>query len=101
MEINLCKWFKTDTLRHRDTARKILKKIEAAKPGEPITLDFSGIIFVSRSFSHELRRGLKNRDVKYVNMQPEVDEMMQLAVIKPKVRFKEDYKVKKLELLAG
>ena len=96
MKLNLHELFKTDTLRHRDTAEAVVKLIKGASTNEPAVIDFQGIVFISRSFSHELQRGLQNHDVTYVNMAPEVEEMMQLAHVKPRVNIKGLNEAKKL-----
>jgi predicted RNA binding protein with dsRBD fold (UPF0201 family) len=100
MKIDLYEMFKTDTLRHRDTARKVLE-ISKAPPTTEIIIDFQGIIFASRSFCHELRNGLNERKVTYENMSPEVNEMMQIVRIKPKIKPRKTFNHKKLELPVG
>jgi len=101
MEIKIYDIAGTDTLRHRDTARIIHEKIANIPKKEGITLDFSGISFASRSFCHELSKGLNDRDVVLVNMLPEVDEMMRLITTKPKINFKDTLSIKKLKLVSA
>lgn len=91
----------TDTLRHRETARRVLDEVEKNSKGRGVTLDFSGISFASRSFCHELKRGLRGREVVLVNMLPEVDEMMRLVDSKPSINFRDTSKIKKLKLVSA
>lgn len=65
--------FCTDTLRHRETARKIIEIIP--KEIEEITIDFDRIDFASRSFLHELLFGLGSRKVNFSNANEEVKQM--------------------------
>jgi anti-anti-sigma regulatory factor len=99
MKINVSSMLGYDTLRHRDTAQILVNKIIRTPNKEKITLDFSGISFASRSFCHELITGLENRDICFVNLEPEVEEMLNLVrkKIKPKVKLKESYEIKKIE----
>ncbi|MCX6654021.1 MAG: hypothetical protein NTY03_02745 [Candidatus Bathyarchaeota archaeon] len=101
MEIKLFEYFNIDTLRHRDTARVVLNKVSQMPRDEKIVIDFSGISFASRSFCHELRRGLNGRDVVFVNMMPEVDEMMRIAFDKPQIELRVSGESKKLEELVS
>lgn len=100
MKIKLIELVKVSTLRHRDTAKMIVVKVLNV-PEEGVIIDFEDIEFASRSFCHELKKGLKGKDVEYINMRPEVDEMMQLVAIKPKVDIKNGFEYKKLELIAS
>jgi len=87
----------TDTLRHRDTAARILEEIAHLPKSTPIVLDFSGIVFASRSFCHEFMKGLKGRkDVSYINVDPDVKLMMSVAFSKPRVTLRPPGKIKKL-----
>ena len=101
MEIKIYDITRTDTLRHRDTAKIVIEKITIIPKKEDITLDFSGISFASRSFCHELNRGLKDVDVVFVNMLPEVEEMMRLITSKPIIIFKDTITIKKLKLITA
>ena len=101
MEIDLFKMMKLDTLRHRDTANKVVESISGVPPEEEVVIDFSGIVFASRSFCHELQRGLEGRQVTFRNMAPEVDDMMQLVHVKPRIEPRNSFSYKKLELVAG
>jgi hypothetical protein len=101
-EVKLYQIFKTDTLRHRETARIVLKDIEKTELNERIVIDFLGISFASRSFCHELKRDLNDRDIVFVNMLPEVEQMMHIAFMKPRVKLVISSKSKSLEnLVAG
>lgn len=100
LEIKLYEKLHTDTLRHRETARLVLTDVSRSKT-ERIVIDFSGISFASRSFCHEFKRGLIDRDVMFVNMMPEVEEMMHIAFEKPKIDFEPAAKSKKLEELVS
>ena len=101
MEIRLYEKLHTDTLRHRDTARLVLDDVSKRPNGEKIVVDFSGISFASRSFCHEFKRGLMDREVVFVNMMPEIEEMMRIASEKPKIDFEPAEKSKKLVELAS
>ncbi len=101
MKIDLYLMLKTDTLRHRDTARKVLDEVEKAPPIAEIIIDFQGIIFASRSFCHELRNSLCKRKVIYKNTSSEVNEMMQIVKRKPKIKPRKTFNHKKLELPVG
>ena len=76
MILNLYDMFCTDTLRHRETARKLIQKI----PQETnVTLNFERIDFASRSFLHELLCGLSsNQKVDFSNVNTEVQQMMNI-----------------------
>jgi len=101
-EVKIYQIFKTDTLRHRETARIVLEDIEKTKLDERIVIDFSGISFASRSFCHELKRDLNGRDVIFVNMLSEVEQMMRIAFTKPRVKLDIPSEPKRLErLLTG
>lgn len=100
MKIKLIDLVEIDTLRHRDTAKNVLEKVQNT-PEEGVIIDFKGIEFASRSFCHELKKGLKKKDVTYVNMNTVVDAMMQLVAIKPNIKVKNGFKYKKLELITG
>jgi hypothetical protein len=101
MKIDLYLMLKTDTLRHRDTARKVRDKISKAPPTTETVIDFQGIIFASRSFCHELRNGLNERKATYKNMSPEVNEMMKIVKRKPKIKPRKTFSHKKLKLPVG
>jgi anti-anti-sigma regulatory factor len=99
MEIKLYEFFNIDTLRHRDSARAVLDELSKMPQEEKIVIDFSGISFTSRSFCHELKRGLNGRDVIFVNMLPEVEEMMRIAFAKPQIELRAPREMKRLEEL--
>lgn len=101
MEVNLLKMVKLDTLRHRDTAKKVVESVLGVPVDEEVVIDFSGIVFASRSFCHELLRGLEGMKVTFRRMAPEVDEMMQLAHMKPRVEPRNMFSYKKLEPVSG
>lgn len=86
MKINLYEMFCTDTLRSRESARMIAEEVKKAR-GEPVVIDFKGIIFASRSFCHELSLLLKDSIVKYENMDFYVERMFE-ALKKPKCQYK-------------
>jgi len=90
-----------DTLRHRETAKLILAELSEISSSEEVILDFSSIVFASRSFCHELRRNLKDRKVVFINMLEEVEEMMQLASIIPRFNIKKILDVKRLKLVTA
>lgn len=70
MRIKLHNLFCTDTLRHRETARKIVETIP--KEIHQITVDFDEIDFASRSFLHELLVGLDAKEVSFANANQEI-----------------------------
>lgn len=74
--ISLYQMFGTDTLRHRDTARKI---VEGLPKADKVILDFANIEFASRSFLHELICDLGNRKVVFENTNDEVKHMLEIA----------------------
>lgn len=76
LELNLYEIFCTDTLRHRETARKLIQKIPE---NTNVTLNFERIDFASRSFLHELLCGLNNNlTVDFSNVNPEVTRMINI-----------------------
>jgi hypothetical protein len=76
--------FGTDTLRDRETALLVIKRISGVPLGQIVQIDFSNITFASRSFCHELLTFLRNRnDVQIENTNKEVQLMMIAAVKKP------------------
>ena len=101
LDFKLYELFGTDTLRHRETAKHVLDKLSKVPIDEKVVIDFAGISFASRSFCHELKRGLNGRDVVFVNMLPEVEEMMRIAFAKPQVELKISSESKRLELVFG
>ena len=101
MDFKLYELFGTDTLRHRETANQVLDKLSKVPIDEKVVIDFTGISFASRSFCHELKRGLNGRDVVFVNMLPEVEEMMRIAFAKPQVELRISGESKRLELVLG
>jgi len=78
--------FKTDSLRTRDAAQKIIKKISKSKSYQ-IIIDFKNINFASRSFLHELITNIKNyKDTKFINTNEEIDLMLKLVKMpKPEI----------------
>jgi len=103
VEIRLNELLGTDTLRHRETAQIVLRKIANSPESSKIVINFMNISFVSRSFFHELLKGLRTlkiQDVLFVNENSEIKQMRKLAFSKPRV----DYKItpiKKIELLVA
>ena len=88
MELNLFETFQTDTLRHRETAQIILDMIRQIPENAEVIINFDKIIFVSRSFCHELLSNLKCRkNVSYKNKNQEIEQMMSLVFTKPHVNF--------------
>ncbi len=76
MEIKLYEMFCTDTLRHRETARKIIESLP--KDTTSVTINFDHIDFVSRSFLHELLTGLCNQNFDVTNANDEVTQMVSI-----------------------
>jgi len=68
--------FCTDTLRHRETARKVIQRIP--KDTNNVTINFERIDFASRSFLHELLCGLVNQKVDVANANEEVKQMINI-----------------------
>ncbi|MGA3190988.1 MAG: hypothetical protein ABSD73_00560 [Candidatus Bathyarchaeia archaeon] len=84
MKISLYDMFGTNTLRDRETALLVTKRISDVPSGQTVQIDFSNIIFASRSFCHELLTFLRSRnDVQIENTNKEVQLMMIAAVKKP------------------
>ena len=93
MELNIYKATDIETLRHRDTARNILEKVITHPDEDKIVLDFSGIKFASKSFLHELLRGLEGRNVTFINTNEEVRAMIEIALDKPKLNLKTEKEI--------
>lgn len=72
--INLYQMFGTDTLRYRDSARKVVESLP--KGDSLVMIDFAKIDFASRSFLHELLYVLGSRKVTFDNRNEEVEKMM-------------------------
>lgn len=70
MRIKLHNLFCTDTLRHRETAQKVVESIPRDK--HQVTVDFGEIDFASRSFLHELLVGLNDKEVSFANTSEEI-----------------------------
>ncbi len=68
--------FSTDTLRHRETARKVVDLIEKEATPSLTVIDFQRVDFASRSFLHELLCDLGDRKVTFENRNEEVKQMM-------------------------
>lgn len=96
MKFEIYNYVKKDTLRHRETAQRILKVINEISQTEPIILDFIGIKFASRSFIHEFLNGLVTRTVKCQNMNKEIKLMTKISFKKPKLKLKTKKKLKEL-----
>lgn len=72
--------FGTDTLRHRETARKVVELIEKDANASSIVIDFNRIDFASRSFLHELLCDLGKRKVAFENRNNDVKQMMDIIL---------------------
>ena len=95
MKLRLCEMFGTDTLRDRQTALSVIRKISETSSSRSIQLDFAGIIFASRSFCHELLTYIETRDnVQLENVNKEIEQMMIAVLKKPEKH--SDYPMKKL-----
>ena len=70
--------FGTDTLRHRDTARKVVESLPKGSESSQVIIDFAKIDFASRSFLHELLCDLGSRKVVFKNRNEEVTELMEI-----------------------
>ena len=95
MELKIYEQVETDTLRHRETAQKLLQTINQ-HPDEPVTLNFKGITFASRSFLHELLSGLNDREINYKNTNKEIQFMIKVAFTKPVLKLETINEVKEL-----
>ena len=78
VEIKLYAIFHTSTLRHRESARKVVELVNKEK-SSIATIDFSNIDFASRSFLHELLTDLDCKNPAFVNTSQEVKQMMSLV----------------------
>lgn len=77
MEIKLYDMFHTNTLRDRQTALLVVKKLSKIPSTISITINFEKIVFASRSFCHELLVNLKNRkNLDFENTNEMVTKMM-------------------------
>jgi hypothetical protein len=74
--VSLYQMFGTDTLRHRDTARKVAESLPKT---DQAIIDFANIDFASRSFLHELLSDLGDRNVVFKNTNNEVKQMMEIV----------------------
>jgi hypothetical protein len=99
MKINLYDMFCTDTLRHRETARKILEKVSKAPKTDLVVIDFSKIDFASQSFLHELMICLAGRKVVFQNQNEEVEKMA--SIISKSAKPDSDERLGKRSLLAS
>lgn len=95
MELKIYELVETDTLRHRETAQKLLHTINK-NPDEPVTLNFKGVTFASRSFLHELLSGLHDREISYKNTNDEIQFMAKVAFTKPVLKLETKNEVKEL-----
>lgn len=77
--VNLYQMFGTDTLRHRESARKVVERLSTDLQSTQVTIDFADITFASRSFLHELLCRLGSRKVVFENRNEEVQKMMNVA----------------------
>ncbi|MCW4017378.1 MAG: hypothetical protein NWF00_01630 [Candidatus Bathyarchaeota archaeon] len=80
--INLFQMFGTDTLRHRETARKVVETLPKDSEHSPIIIDFQNIDFASRSFLHELLCDLGDRTVDFANRNEEVYQLTEIILKK-------------------
>jgi hypothetical protein len=78
--VKLYDMFCTDTLRHRDTARKVVALLAREPLSSKVTIDFDRIDFASRSFLHELLTDLGSRKVVFENRCEEVKQMMDIIL---------------------
>ena len=70
--------FCTDTLRYRETARRIIEEILRIPITNQIIIDFKNITFASRSFLHELLSNLGNRSIKFTNQNHNIEQMIEI-----------------------
>jgi anti-anti-sigma regulatory factor len=74
--------FGTDTLRYRDTAKKVIESLPKESDSSMVIIDFAEIDFASSSFLQELLHDLGSRKVTFQNRNEEVEELM--AIIQRK-----------------
>ena len=79
MKIVLHDIFCIETLRHRDTAKKVVAMFAKEPVTNQIIIDFDKIDFASRSFLHELLSDLGTHKVIFENTNEEIKEMMEIA----------------------
>lgn len=93
--IKLKEEFNIDTLRLSSSANKLIKKYNLTNESILFTLDFEGIVYVSRCFCQELFNGLVDRVFWVKNADTDVRCMMEFVVSKmektPKIRFTPDF----------
>ena len=70
--------FCMDTLRHRETARKVVDVIKREPLTSQVIIDFDKIDFASRSFLHELLTDLGSRKAVFENRNEEVKQLMDI-----------------------
>jgi len=99
MKINLYEMFCTDTLRHRETAKKILEEVSKTPKTDIIVIDFSKIDFASQSFLHELMICLVGRKVVFQNQNEEVEKMA--SIISKSAKPDSDERLRKRSLLTS
>lgn len=93
MQIDLYDMVRTNTLRDRQTALLVVKRVKKIPSPIAVTLNFDKIVFASRSFCHELLINLRDRkNVEFENTNETVTKMM-IAVLK-KPRFNLDIPLK-------
>lgn len=68
-----------DTLRNRDTAKKIIEIIAKEPESNQVVIDFDKIEFATRSFLNELLSNLYNRKVSYINTNRDIEKMMKIS----------------------
>lgn len=94
MEMKLYDMFGIDTLRDRQTALLVIREISEIPNSCTVKIDFTHIIFASRSFCHELLVGLKDRkNISFQNVNTEVKNMMIAALKKPNIPITDPIKV--------
>jgi L-arabinose isomerase len=75
--VSLYQMFGTDTLRYRDTAKKVVESLPETLES-PVTIDFAKIDFASRSFLQELLYDLDCREVTFENRSEFVERLMEI-----------------------
>jgi hypothetical protein len=80
MIIKLYDLFGVDSLRNRETAKKIVDTISKESESNQITIDFDNVKFATRSFLNELLSSIsKRKNIVYINRSEEIEKMMNIS----------------------
>ncbi|MFH0798215.1 MAG: DUF4325 domain-containing protein [Candidatus Woesearchaeota archaeon] len=75
--IKMKKYFKSDSLSYRDSAKNFICVIKVKYPNEKVKIDFSDIQSISHSFADEI---LKNKmdNIQFSNLNPNIKKMFEI-----------------------